>query len=252
MMIETGQLLERYRHLSRDIQNGLQTAQKHLASLKEAQDPALIDKLTFTLSHISESWQDFSGWMLISTLDDLDDARRNCAPGRVDLLSKIKRAKMKFTNDSIGKGLTVDISRTESTVVETYIPYFEQVFDLIFANAVKYSQKAGAIVIEMTRGNHEHKITVHSIGPIVQKHEVQRLGDTGFRSENAKKLEVTGQGYGLYNAKRLAALLDMKIYFRPEQKVLFSSGDVSYANFIVELVIPETPTPRNLKGPGSQ
>jgi signal transduction histidine kinase len=244
-MIDTGQLLERYRHLSRDIQNGLQTAQRQLEKIKSGDESQKIQNVYETLSEISDAWQDFSGWVLISTLENLEEARNNCAPGRVDLKSKIIRSKKKFKGDIERKGLKIDTSAMQSFVIETYIPYFEQALDLIFGNAVKYSQKAGTVEISIDHTKRGYKISLRSIGPIVHKHELIQLGDTGFGSENARKLPVTGQGYGLYNAKRLVKLLDADLEFRPEQRVLYESSGVAYANFLVELHVPDSPTQRS-------
>lgn len=242
-MIDTGQLLERFRLLSRDIQNGFQTAQKQLETLKRGRDySAESEKLAITLNQMSEAWQDYAGWILVSTLDNTAEARANCAPGRVDLLSKIKRSKIRRQNDSGRNGLKVDISDVESIVIETYIPYFEQMLDLLFGNAIKYSPKGGTIEVSCSRSKSRVNLSIRSIGPIILKHELSHLGEVGFRSENARKLPVTGQGYGLYNCKRLAELLDASIEFRAEQRSLYESGGIQYANFITSLSLPEAPT----------
>lgn len=240
-MIDSGQLLERFRSLSREIQNGLQTAQKQLEPLKRGREAAEATRLAGTLNGISEAWQDFAGWVLISTLDDLGDARANCAPGRVDLQSKITRSKIRRKNDLERNGITVDTSGVESLVVETYIPYFEQLLDLLFGNAVKYSPRAGAVEISCCRSKGGATIAIQSVGPIVLRHEMGQLGEAGFRSENAKKLALTGQGYGLFNCRRLADLLNASLELRPEARPIFESGGVQYANFTAVLSLPDAP-----------
>ncbi len=240
-MIETGQLLERFRHLSRDIQNGFQTSQKHLEQLKRTRDGGEISKLSTTLNNMTEAWQDFAGWILVSTLDDLEEARSNCAPGRIDIQSKITRSRMRRRNDSERVGLTIDTSDIQPQIIETYIPYFEQLVDLLFGNAIKYSPRAGTVEISSSRSSSGVNITIRSVGPLVSKSELARLGERGFRSEHAKKLPVTGQGYGLYNCKRLADLLSASLDLRPEQRVLYESGGVQYANFAASLNLPDAP-----------
>lgn len=240
-MIDSGQLLERFRLLSRDIQNGLQTAQKQLEPLKRGRESAETAKVVATLTLISEAWQDFAGWILISTLDNAEEARSNCAPGRVDLHSKIVRSKIRRHNDTARNGITIDITSAESLVIETYIPYFEQTLDLIFGNAIKYSPRGGIIEVASSRGKRGASISVRSVGPMVLKHEIEHLGTKGFRSENARKLPVTGLGYGLFNTQRLAELLDATIEFKAEQRLLFETAGVAYANFTVLLMLPEAP-----------
>jgi signal transduction histidine kinase len=240
-MIDTGQLLERFRQLSRDIQIGLQSSQKQIEHLKAAASKSDIDKLSNTLNHISEAWQDFSGWILVSTIDNLSEARSNCAPGRVDISSKITRSTVRRKNELARMGIKVDTSDVKPLVVETFIPYFEQLLDLLFGNAIKYSPKAGVIEISNNSGQRGATLCLRSIGPLVTKTETPQLGEKGFRSEHARNLELTGQGYGLYNCKRLAELLGIDIDFRPDYKILYESGGVSYANFNVVLRIPDSP-----------
>ncbi len=239
--METGQLLERFRLLSRDIQNGLQASQRQIESLKGAPNKAGIDQLSETIEKISEAWQDFSGWILVSTIDDLSEARSNCAPGRVDISSKIYRSRMRRKNDLARMGIKIDSSDIEEIVIETFIPYFEQLLDLLFGNAIKYSPKAGHIEVSGSRSPTGATLSFKSVGPLCKKIESNQLGEKGFRSENAILTELSGQGYGLYNCKKLCELLGIAIEFRPDQKILYQSNGVSYANFQVILRIPSEP-----------
>jgi signal transduction histidine kinase len=177
-MFDVNQLLERFRLLSRDVQNGLQSAQKQLVDLPQPKQSPAFQKLGNTLTDINESWQDFAGWVLISTLDDLTEAKKNCAPGRLNVQSKLLRSKLRRSNDTIRNGIKVAITSDEDLIIESYIPYFEQMLDLVISNAIKYSQRAGHIELstERIKGKGGCVIRVNSVGPIVQKHEALFLG----------------------------------------------------------------------------
>lgn len=239
--MENGQLLERFRLLSREIQNGLQNSQKLIESLKKNQNIEEISRISSTIDKINEAWQDFSGWILVSTIDNLEEARANCAPGRVDIPSKIVRSKNRRKSDLARMGIKIDTSDVETIVVETFIPYFEQLLDLLFSNAIKYSPKAGDIEVVCNRAQHGATISIKSVGPLCQKSEINQLGEKGFRSENAQGTNLSGQGYGLYNCKRLCELLGIKIEFRPEQRALYTANGVTYGNFQVLLRVPNAP-----------
>ncbi|MBP2544640.1 sensor histidine kinase [Acinetobacter guillouiae] len=241
-MVDSGQMMERFRHLSRDIQIGLQTSFKHLESLKsKVEDPSDLKKINTALNQIKDAWDSYYGWVLLSSLDDEEEASANCAPGYIDLRSKVARAKNVRQNSLTQKGLKVDLNEVQYSIqIQTYIPYFEQLLDLILDNAIKYSLRGGTIEFStISDGNHV-KLMIHSIGPSLVKHEVERLGQKGFRSENAKKMEISGQGYGLYNVKRIADLIHAQVSFNPEIKILCHSDGIPQSNFTVKLTLPES------------
>jgi hypothetical protein len=114
-MIEDAQLLERYRQLARDIQNDIQSIERSIGLTQTKNQPADIEFITRHLENLKEAWQDFSGWILISTLDNLEEARCNCAAGRVDVYSKIFRATKRRRLDSERKGLRISFETVEKT-----------------------------------------------------------------------------------------------------------------------------------------
>lgn len=237
-MIESNQFLERFRTLSRDIQNGLQNLQKHTEALKKCHSPADVERISVEISEVAEYWQDFAGWVLISTLEDAEEARKNCAPGRLDIQSKIMRLKHKRRRDLSSIGLKLDTKSVPSIVVETYIPYFEQLLDLLASNFIKYSPKGGDIEISANMQGDVCKICFSSMGPLVANHEKASLGTKGFRSEAAKKLPVTGDGYGLFNVVRIAELIGASVSFNPQTRTTMDFGGVAHANFEVTISIP--------------
>lgn len=239
-MIDSNQFLERFRTLSRDIQNGLQNLQKQMEALKKCNSTTEIERISTGINEVAEYWQDFAGWVLISTLDDAEEARKNCAPGRLDIQSKITRVKYKRRRDLASIGLKIDARNVTSIIIETYIPYFEQLLDLILSNSIKYSPKGGNMEISASINGDNCKISFSSFGPLVEKHEKSSLGNKGFRSEAAKKLTVTGDGYGLFNVMRIAELIGATVGFNPQTRTAMDFGGVPYANFEVAISVPTT------------
>jgi signal transduction histidine kinase len=238
-MIETGQLLEKYRQLSRDLQNGLQSLDKFVDELKNQIDTKSYDKLDKMVSQISDSWQDFSDWILISTLDNLQEAKANCTPGLIDIRSKIERAKIKHQPSSAQKRIKLAIHNCKAFKIETFIPYFEQVIDLILINAIKYSPHSGQVEISTSSTQDNISIEFSSLGPMMNSSEVNSIGLKGFRSETAKKLHVSGQGYGLFNAIRLAKLLECDLKIFPKLTSVVNLNGVPFSTFTVHLIMPK-------------
>lgn len=93
--MEASQFLERFRLLSREIQISLQITEKKIDSAKLNPTLESIESINDQIKIVNENWSDFSGWVLISTLENVDEARRNSVSGLIDIKSKIIRSKKK-------------------------------------------------------------------------------------------------------------------------------------------------------------
>lgn len=237
-MLDSNQFLEKFRPLSREIQLGLQESSKLLSKLKNGEQATEYIKLEKIIERINNDWSDFSYWVLISTLDDLNEAKKNCAPGFIDIRSKVIRSKTKSLSKADQHGVKINNSSVGEATITTYIPYFEQLLDLIFLNAVKYSPRNLEVNVSAAWKAGSLHLSVASIGPLIHKQEVQFIGNLKFRAENAIKTQKPGDGHGLFNAKKLAELLKIKIEFSASQKNKFEYGGIEHGEFCVNLIIP--------------
>jgi signal transduction histidine kinase len=179
---------------------------------------------------------------LISTLDDLSEAKENCAPGLISFKSKLQRLQ-KINRRTLGhKNIKsrdpFTIGSSDDFSVTTYIPYFEQLLDLLFQNSIKYSPVAGNIEIEISKVTTGVRLELISIGPTLSKLELARLGEKGFRGEYALKTEVMGSGFGIHNAFRLAALLNARLSFSPNSVPNYHVGGIPYSPFSASIIFP--------------
>ncbi|VVO29047.1 ATP-binding protein [Pseudomonas fluorescens] len=244
--IEISDLMERYRSISRTIQNDIQNCSRvvntviirdELASKTSADLRTTID----ILDNMKEAWGNFSSWMLAITLDNLDEARTNCAPGVIDIRSKLVRSKKKIEKELRLKRLDINIELDDQAFINTYIPYFEQVLDLLIGNAAKYSTEGGSIDINYSRSANSNGISVviSSIGPMVEKFEIPFLCNDGYRGEKAKKSTSQGQGKGLYIADKICKLIYAKLSFTANPRSNFEVSGIPYANFEAQIFLPD-------------
>jgi len=244
--IEISDLMERYRSISRTIQNDIQNCSRivntvmnrdELTSKTSADLSSTID----ILDNMKDAWGNFSSWMLAITLDDLDEARKNCAPGLIDIRSKLIRSKKKIGKEFKLKNLDIAIEQDDQAVINTYIPYFEQVLDLLIGNAAKYSNEGGSIDISYSRNAHSNNISISisSMGPMVEKFEIPFLCNDGYRGEKAKKATAQGQGKGLFIANKICNLIYTRLTFSANPRSTFEIGGVPYSNFEAQLIIPD-------------
>ncbi|BBN87905.1 sensor histidine kinase [Azospira sp. I09] len=235
--MDNEQFFERFRNLSRDIQFNTQKLKSKI------DEKAPHDQLTELLSILEESWQDFSSWVTLSTLDSDEDLLENCAPGFLSLQSKINRLIKKNFRACNPKKMSIRDNHNYKSYgdlkIQTYIQYFEQILDLVVNNAIKYSPPSYGIDIDWERitGSNRLKISIISTGPFIELEERARLGEKGFRAKSALNTKVTGSGYGLYNVKRLANLLKGSVAFRVGQHV-YDFNQVPYGKFQIDIVLP--------------
>jgi hypothetical protein len=113
-------------------------------------------------------------------------------------------------------------------------PIFEFVPHVILENAVKYSPPNQEVSVCFEESDNFFRVIVQSLGPCVKAHELKNLLEKNFRGENAKIVDTSGGGYGLYFAKLICELhnLDIEIQSDPE-KMKFNG--IPYSTFTVKL-----------------
>lgn len=235
--MDNEQFFERFRNLSRDIQFNTQNLKSKINERRSH------DELAELISVLEESWQDFSSWVTLSTLDNDEDLLENCAPGFLSLQSKITRLIKKHTRACSAKRMSIRDNHNYKSdgdlKIQTYIQYFEQILDLVVNNAIKYSPPSYGVDIDWERVSGSNRLSINfvSTGPFIELDERARLGEKGFRAKSALNTKVTGSGYGLYNVKRLANLLKGSVTFRAGQHV-YDFNKIPYGKFEVEILLP--------------
>ncbi|EMY7638949.1 ATP-binding protein [Citrobacter freundii] len=116
-------------------------------------------------------------------------------------------------------------------------PLFDFVPFVILENAIKYSLPNQDIEVhfdEISKNNLE--VSVISTGPHNTKEEISRIFDKKSRGSNAILADNTGGGYGLYFAKLVCDLHDIKIKVYSAPPSLKYNG-IDYSEFKVVLTI---------------
>jgi len=236
--VEWAQIFERYRHLSRDFQQKFQSIQGRLSVEKYGAGDQAIKNVRGELEELDEIFQDFNSWLYISLLEDLNEAKKNNAVGLLEIPSKIKRIKMKMKNKFEVKRIKVETDFDTLLAVSTYITFFEQLLNLIFQNSLKYSPVSSIINVSTINKNDSIILEISSSGPVVESTEIKSLATKGFRASAAISSNVPGEGYGLYNCKRIANLLNIEINFKSDSVSKYNVNGIAYCDFIVNLKIP--------------
>lgn len=236
--VEWAQIFERYRHLSRDFQQKFQSIQSKLSPEKYGVGDSTVKGVRADLDHLDEIFQDFNSWIYISLLEDLSEARKNNAVGLLEIASKVKRIKHRMESKLQAKRLKVEDDIDRSIVVTTYITFFEQMLNLIFQNSLKYTPAGSTIHVSTTNKSDHIVLEISSPGPVVEVGEIQYLTAKGFRAAAATSSVIPGEGFGLYNCKRIADLLNIEIAINSRSSNKYSFNGIEYCDFTVRLKVP--------------
>ncbi len=104
-------------------------------------------------------------------------------------------------------------------------------------NAIKYSTNGEIIHIDINETKDWQHVKISSIGPVAYEHELPKLFEQGYRSENAISLTRDGMGIGLYTAKCICELNDIELKITSSQNVVKRLKNVEYSKFSVDFWI---------------
>ena len=102
------------------------------------------------------------------------------------------------------KNIKLTVNTTEQPVCLNIIPDdLDIILTNLIDNAVKYTQKDGAITINNYSTDDKIMIEVSDTGIGIHKDDVNKIFDEFYRASNAKAVELDGTGLGLTIVKNL-------------------------------------------------
>jgi len=151
------------------------------------------------------------------------------------LYKKFDKARYVLYKSASEKKIKIEFKNNSSYSIQA-IKAFDCVPFIILDNAIKYSPKGDVIEVQFNEGQDDLEIIVSSIGPKVERENLSKLLDRGFRSPNTKKLDIAGEGLGLYIAHQLCQLHDIELIPNSEyQKGASRLNEIEYCMFTITL-----------------
>ena len=124
-------------------------------------------------------------------------------------------------------------SPTQSNYRYKIYPTFETLLFIVLENAIKYSPNNKSVDVIFAERDHLLEVTIKLIGPYCDENEILHLCDKGFRGENARMAQSTGQGFGLNFAQKICLAHNIKVTF--DSVYLNKDHGVKYGTFSVHL-----------------
>lgn len=155
-------------------------------------------------------------------------------PGKRDIYGKFKKSCISFQRAAKQKGVTLKLDGDEKQMIDTYF-VIDTLPNLLLDNAIKYATCSSEVNIEVWDDGDEVTVSVSNEGPYIEPHEVDKLFERGYRSDEAIKTGVQGSGFGMSFIKHICDIhgAELKIICDPNYTCI--SG-IRYSTFTVEIV----------------
>jgi ATP-binding region ATPase domain protein len=149
------------------------------------------------------------------------------------IYKKFDKARRVLSKEAESKKIKIKFEGNSNYAIKA-INAFDCVPFIILDNAIKYSPKNQSVEINFNESQNDLEVIVSSMGPSVSKNNISHLCERGFRDPNTKN--VSGQGLGLYIAKNLCDLHNIKLEVESDSSRGNANIDnIQYCFFVVKL-----------------
>lgn len=148
---------------------------------------------------------------------------------------KVRRAVSMAKTSGKHKSLKV-VEDIEAIDKKIYIyPVFNSIIWILVDNAVKYAPRDSQILLSCKYLSDKCLIRIENIGPELKADEKDMVLTRGFRGENAKSMDVLGQGNGLAFVKHVTDIHGFKLVINAGAHGAFDMAGVPHGLFAVEI-----------------
>lgn len=141
---------------------------------------------------------------------------------RTNLSELIENSILQFEVVAFERNITIENGIQPDVFVKTHSPTFSKILEILFDNAIKYSDENGKISVALIKTSKKVYFTINNGGEYIQEDDIPRVFERFYRTN--KEREVGGHGLGLSLAKKKCNMIDAKISVEstPEEGTTFT------------------------------
>lgn len=129
--------------------------------------------------------------------------------GEIDLSELVENSILQFEVVAFERNISIESGIQPSIIVKTHAPTFSKILEILFDNAIKYSDEGGTINIALYQSSKKIHFTINNKGEYIREEDLPHVFERFYRTN--KEREVGGHGLGLSLARRKCDLIGAKI-----------------------------------------
>lgn len=129
--------------------------------------------------------------------------------GEVDLSELVENAILQFEVVAFERNISIESGIQPNMIVRTHPPTFSKVLEILFDNAIKYSEENGKISIALYQSGKKIYFSINNKGEIIKSDELPHVFERFYRTN--KERNIGGHGLGLSIAKKKCDMLGCKL-----------------------------------------
>lgn len=129
--------------------------------------------------------------------------------GEVDLSEVVENSILQFEVVAFEKNISIESGIQPNMIVRTHPATFSKVIEILFDNAIKYSEENGKISIALYQSGKKVYFTINNSGEVISHEELPHIFERFYRTNKERK--VGGHGLGLSIAKKKCDMLGCKL-----------------------------------------
>lgn len=119
-----------------------------------------------------------------------------------------------FTEDFDSNRITISLAACDKLLEIDYDSIFVSLY-YIFDNAIKYCHPNTTLKIHFSEEKNSFDVSIKMVSIKIDKCEVEKLSTRGYRSQIAKKVNINGQGIGMYRIKKTLEVNKAELHILP-------------------------------------
>ena len=145
-----------------------------------------------------------------------EEAKEELKFGEVDLAEVLENAILQFEVVAFERNITIDSSIQRNIIVKTHRPTFYKILEILFDNAIKYSNENGKISVSLYQSSKKVFFTIHNNGEYISQEDLPHIFERFYRTNKERK--VGGHGLGLSLAKKKCDMIGAQIFVESNEQ----------------------------------